>query len=74
MSTLKVSSVLLVAALLAACAGVTPKPFSPCPGLYCIEVEIPGVPGSPTLCYASAASRDEAVAKFTSEGKKVKVY
>lgn len=50
------------------------KPFSPCPGLYCIEVEIAGVPGYPSLCYASEMERDESVKTLESRGLKVKVY
>lgn len=61
---------------LVACGTVTPKPVSPCPGWYCIEVDgIPGLPGAPSLCYASLASRNEAMLELTKSGHKVtKVY
>jgi hypothetical protein len=69
MKKLLMSSVML----LAVACGVTPSPKSPCPGLYCIEVEVPSVPGYPSLCYASRASMYEAKAQLEARGLKVSV-
>ena len=65
----------LVVAFLALGCGIigSPKPTSPCPGLYCIEVDIASVPGAPELCYSSIASRDEAVAYYEKQGAKINV-
>lgn len=49
-----------------ACASL--KPVSPCPGQYCIAVTIPELPGSPEVCYSTAAELALAKASLAAKG------
>jgi hypothetical protein len=51
-----------------ACAGTSVKPVSPCPGQYCIAVTIPELPGSPEVCYSTAAELAMAKASLSMKG------
>ena len=71
-SALKAGVVSLVL-LASGCSLFNPRPSTPCPGLYCLSVDIPGVPGSAKLCYDTDEQRAAAKAKLEAEGKKVTV-
>ena len=49
--TLLLSSLLWISFVLAAFACAALKTSVPCPGMYCIDVALSGIPGEPSLCY-----------------------
>lgn len=55
------------------CGILNPRPSTPCPGLYCLSVDLPGVPGSTKLCYDTDEARAAAKAQLERDGRRVQV-
>jgi hypothetical protein len=55
------------------CALFKPSVTSPCPNLYCIRVDVGGLPGAPELCYSTEAAMLQAKGAYEAQGKKVTV-
>lgn len=65
----KVVSISLAVVCLTACGYFHAS--SPCPGLYCITGDFPGLPGSGKLCYDTDEERALQIKEFEARGIKV---
>lgn len=59
---------LLFALIVTGCGLFTPVAKSPCDGLYCLGVEVAGVPGAALVCYQSEVERDNARIRLAVQG------
>ena len=50
------------------CGLFTPVVKSPCDGLYCLGVEVAGVPGSVLVCYQTELERTNARIRMAAQG------
>jgi len=55
-----------------ACGLFTPGVKSPCDGLYCVSIDVSGVPGTGLICYETEAKMQQARTALRARGVTVR--